>query len=215
MLVGQVLRALLHHLGHVLDVQLAVGLVLACQPRDRLRRLREQRFVVAVHKARHDVGKRVDLGKASVSLDLRLKELEEGLSRTCALVVLGVLLGGCLATGHVLDGGEAAHAITLAQRPVGISVNLGNYDAGRQLGVGGDKLAELLVLGREPLAVAAPWSIELHDGVLGPIDEGVVVVGRQVLHARKRHCGVVICESNADRTQQHERRNREHAQHIG
>mmetsp|Transcript_27918 Transcript_27918/g.61276 ORF Transcript_27918/g.61276 Transcript_27918/m.61276 type:complete len:257 (+) Transcript_27918:136-906(+) len=186
LLLGQVVHTLLNCLLHQLDVQLGVLLLLSCHLGDLgLGLLDESGLVSCVLELLGNVSQGIHTGKALVRSNLLLQVLQELLGSPGLVVVDGVLLGGGLATGQVLDGGEATDLELVTQRPVSISIDLGDDNTTLQLGVAVDQLSKLLVLRSHPLAVAAPGSVELDEHCLCTIYNLIKVVGCQILNARK------------------------------
>ena len=93
-------------------------------------------------------------------------ELSKGLDGTGTAVLDRLVLGAGL---EELDGGEARDVIG---NVVGGGVNLGDGDL---VGEGGVLLGELVVLGREGLAVSAPGGVELKKNILVVVDNEVLV----------------------------------------
>lgn len=93
-------------------------------------------------------------------------KLGKSLDGTGTAVLNGLVLGAGL---EELDGGEARDVIG---NVVGGSVNLGDGDL---VGEGGVLLGELVVLGREGLAVSAPGGVELKKNILVVVDNEVLV----------------------------------------
>lgn len=90
-----------------------------------------------------------------------------------ALQVAAALVVVDLAVLEPLQGGEALHAMLAAEVLVGVGVDLGDGELVRVLeGVG-----QLLVDGREGLAVAAPGREELDERGLAGVEDDVVEVG--------------------------------------
>lgn len=93
-------------------------------------------------------------------------ELSEGLDRSSATVLDGLVLGAGL---EELDGREASNVIG---NVVGGGVNLGNGDL---VGESGVLLSKLVVLGGQGLAVSAPGGVELEKDILVVVDDEVLV----------------------------------------
>merc|ERR1712065_68062 len=94
---------------------------------------------------------------------LLVDELSHGFCGTCAVVLhLGVI------SGRPHD--KRGEALDLSWRVVGGGVDLGNHHVRVVL----ELLAELVILGREGLAVTAPRGVELDQHVLFRIEHDVV-----------------------------------------
>ena len=104
-------------------------------------------------------------------------ECNQALQIPSALVVID------LAVLEPLQRGEALHAMLAAELLVGVGVDLGDGDLVCVL----EGVAQLLVDGREGLAVAAPGREELDERGLAGVEDDVVEVGREeVFDCRSR-----------------------------
>ena len=109
--------------------------------------------------------------RLGLDASLAVDESRQALKITAALVVLR---GGALAI-EPLEGREALNTPFPAELLVGVGVDFGDGDFVAVL----ESVGELLVDGREGLAVAAPGREELDQGRLAGVEDDVVEVVRE------------------------------------